>query len=390
MHLYCCSVVLSVKKNVMKKRYVNLKHLMIGKKKCVGLQYYTDKVLQLLVNELPGVQWSDEFGMHYVENSSTNLDRIYSQFKGVAWINTNYFYPKSSFGRENNDFNVEWFRKREPTETHINCPESYLSKLELKQYANNTVKAYVNCFEAFINYYRHRKLLDLDEKDIRDYLQHLIKENRSHSYLNQAINSIKFYYEVVLEMPNRFYAIERPRQEEKLPEVLAKEEIVAMIGSTDNLKHKCIISLLYSAGLRRSEILGLKLQDIDGKRMVVRVTSGKGNKDRYTLLSHTLLAELRKYYLQWKPKQYLFEGRKGARYSAESISRIVKKAAKKSKIHKRVTPHMLRHSFATHLLEDGTDLRYIQVLMGHKSTKTTEIYTHVATNNFFNIKNPLD
>ena len=270
------------------------------------------------------------------------------------------------------------------------CPESYLAKLELKCYALNTVKTYVSCFEAFMNHFSNKELDELNENDIRGYLQKLIQEDCSHSYVNQAINSIKFYYEVVQEMPNRFYAIERPRVEEKLPQVLAKEEVLAMIQNTNNMKHRCVVSFLYSAGLRRSEVLNLEPQDIDSRRMVVRVKSGKGNKDRYSILSEKLLRDLRKYYVQWRPKKYLFEGPTGGKYSAESVVKIVKEAARKAGIKKNVTPHMLRHSFATHLLESGTDLRYIQVLLGHKSTKTTEIYTHVATNIFLQIKNPLD
>ena len=159
---------------------------------------------------------------------------------------------------------------------------------------------------------------------------------------------------------------------------------------TNNLKHRCIVGLLYSAGLRRGEVLKLKPDDIDSKRMVIKVRSGKGNKDRYTILSEKLLKDLRQYYREWRPKTYLFEGPKGDSYSAESVLKIVKEASFRAGIRKKVTPHMLRHSFATHLLESGTDLRYIQVLLGHKSTKTTEIYTHVATNIFFQIKNPLD
>lgn len=374
----------------MEKKYITLKHLLIGKQKCIGLQFYTDKVLDALVKNLPGVQWSQEFNMNFIPNTPWNLKLIYSHFRGVAWVNSNYFFPKSAFGRENKEFDVHWFRNRNPVEGVRSCPESYLSKLELKCYANSTVRTYISCFEAFINHYKDRELADLDENDIRMYLQKLIRNKASHSYVNQAINSIKFYYEVVLEMPNRFYAIERPRVEEKLPQVLAKEEVHAIIANTNNLKHRCIVSLLYSAGLRRNEVLNLKPTDIDGKRMLIRVKSGKGNKDRYTLLSETLLKELREYFLQWRPSVYLFEGPQRSRYSPESVACIVKNAAKKAKIKKNVTPHMLRHSFATHLLESGTDIRYIQVLLGHKSTKTTEIYTHVATNVFFNIKNPLD
>ncbi len=191
-------------------------------------------------------------------------------------------------------------------------------------------------------------------------------------------------------MPNRFYKIDRPRKDQRLPEVLSKEEIVNIIKHTNNIKHKCILSLLYSAGLRRGELINLKINDIDSKRMVIRVNKGKGNKDRITLLSTNVLCDLRTYFKEWKPKTYLFEGPNESQYSAKSIENILKNAAKKAGIKKRVTPHMLRHSFGTHLLEKGVDLRQIQVLMGHHSSKTTEIYTHVAVNTFAVIKNLLD
>ena len=170
-------------------------------------------------------------------------------------------------------------------------------------------------------------------------------------------------------MPNRFYSIERPRKEQKLAQVVSKEEILAMIANTNNIKHRYIVSLLYSAGLRRSELLELKIQDIDSKRMLIHIKNAKNNKDRYSLLSETVLKELRVYYKEWKPQEYLFEGLKGTKYSGSSVKEIVVKAAEKSKINRRITPHMLRQSFATHLLENGTDLRYIQTLLGHGSTK---------------------
>ncbi len=374
----------------MDRKYISLKNLLIGNEKCIGLKFFADKVVQALVNGLPGLRYSEEFAMHYIPNTTGNLNLIFRTFRGVAWINCSHFFARSSFGQERKPVDVQGLRNRQPVEGRKFCPEGYLRKLELKCYARNTIKTYVSCFEAFLNHYSSRPPEELNENDIRLYLQKLIQQGSSHSYINQAVNAIKFYYEVVLEMPNRFYAIERPRAEEKLPQVLAKEEVLAIIDKTNNRKHRCIVSLLYSAGLRRSELLNLKPEDIDGKRMVIKVRSGKGNKDRYTILSEKLLQDLRLYYAEWHPKNYLFEGAKGAAYSAESVLKIVKEASRKAGIRKRVTPHMLRHSFATHLLESGTDLRYIQVLLGHKSSKTTEIYTHVATNIFFNIKNPLD
>ena len=191
-------------------------------------------------------------------------------------------------------------------------------------------------------------------------------------------------------MPSRFYAIERPIKKETLPEVIGKEAIVKMIHHTPNIKHRCLISLLYSAGLRRSELLNLKISDIDSERMVIKVRGSKGNKDRLTLLGEQMLADLRKYYKTYLPNEYLFEGEKKGQYSATSVMKIVRRAAKKAKIIQRVTPHMLRHSFATHLLEDGTDLRYVQALLGHNSSKTTEIDTHVAVKSIRKIKNLLD
>ncbi len=191
-------------------------------------------------------------------------------------------------------------------------------------------------------------------------------------------------------MPNRFYSIDRPRKEKKLPQVISKSEVMKILDNTNNLKHRCIVGLLYSAGLRRNELINLKLSDIDSNRMLIRIESGKGNKDRYSLLSNQILDDLRIYYKKWRPKKYIIEGQYGGQYSGQSIAVIVTKAAKKAGIRIRVTPHMLRHSFATHLLEAGVDLRQIQVLLGHSSSKTTEIYTHVATSTFSSIKNPLD
>jgi len=371
-------------------RSITLKHLLISHKKCIGILFNSDKVIHALVKELPDLNWSDEFNMFYILNTKDNLTLLFDKFRGVAWVNCNHFFKDKLINPHNQKPDVAWFRNRKLPDDYISCPEEYLQKLELKKYATNTVKNYVKCFETFINHYNNEDLLALNEQDIRAYLQKLIQEERSNSYINQAINAIKFYYEVVLDMPNRFYAIERPRKEHKLPKVLSKEEVLAVINNTNNIKHKCIVSLLYSAGLRRNELLNLKIEDIDSKRMLIHVIAAKGNNDRYTLLSNTVLIGLRDYYRKFKPVKYLFEGHYNKQYSAASVVKIVKRAAINSGIRKNVTPHMLRHSFATHLLENGTDLRYIQSLLGHKSSKTTEIYTHVALNAFTTIINPLD
>ncbi|MDC0634994.1 site-specific integrase [Flavobacteriaceae bacterium] len=371
-------------------QHITLKHLLIDNNKYIGLQFYTNKALDIIVKELDYITWSDEFNMYYVPNNKSSLDSIYSIFRGVAWINSKYFFQKTRSKQLTEEFDVEWYRKRKKCSSHRHCPELYLQKLELKKYSNNTVKSYVSCFEGFINYFPNQEIDNLNELDIRTYIQKLVKEKRSNSYINVAINSIKFYYEIVLGMPNRFYMIERPRVSKKLPLVLSKAEVKNLIDATNNLKHRCIVSLLYSGGLRRSELLNLKLTDIDSSRMLIYIKDAKGNKDRYTLLSKTALLDLRSYYKEWRPKVYLFESPDGKKYSASSIGKLISNSAIKAGIKKHVSAHTLRHSFATHLLEGGTDLRYIQLLLGHNSTKTTEIYTHVAKSSFDSIKNPLD
>ena len=366
-------------------KQITLKHLLIKNEKKIGIQFYPEKVLQALIKSLPEVKWSSEYQMIYLPNTQNNLVNILKTFKGVAWVNMKYFTrnkPVNTYGEE---FTIDDLRKK-----YLPIPEAYFQKLEMKRYARNTAETYCGCFARFIKHFPNVKLIEIQEEDIKTYIQRLIQNGLSNSTINQSINSIKFYYEVVLGMPNRFYDVERPRPQEKLPEIISKEEVKEMINRTYNLKHQSIISLLYSAGLRRGELLNLKITDIDSKRMTVRVAQGKGKKDRYSILSEQLLLKLRLYFKEYRPEKYLFEGKPGCPYSASSVVKIVRKAAQAAKINKTVKPHTLRHSFATHLLEAGTDLRYIQILLGHNSTKTTEIYTHVATNTFKTIKNPLD
>jgi site-specific recombinase XerD len=371
-------------------KHITLKHLLIREKQCIGFQFSSDKVIQALIKELPDPKWSKEFNMPYIINNNSNLNLIFEKFRGVAWVNCNYFFKDRKLNSNNDTIDVSWFRARSIKQNFRPCPEEFLQKLELKKYSNSTVKNYVYSFEKFINYYKDRALFTINENDIRLYLQKLIKEEKSNSYINMAINAIKFYYEMVLGMPNRFYSIERPRKESKLPKVLSKEEIISIINHTNNIKHRCIVSLLYSSGLRRNELIHLKLKDIDSKRMVIRVEQAKGNKDRYTVLNKSVLDDMRTYFKIYKPKTFLFENPISKnKYSSSSVLQIVVKSAKNARIKERVTPHMLRHSFATHLLESGTDIRYIQLLLGHNSTKTTEIYTHVATNSFTDIKDLL-
>ena len=282
-------------------------------------------------------------------------------------------------------------KSRFDIENYRTCPAELTDKLQELRYSKHTIKSYKDLFEEFINYYPEEDPGIISEQQIIQFLRYLVSERHvSTSYQNQSINAIKFYYERVLGGKRKIYTIDRPREEETLPEVLSEEEVAAIIRSISNLKHKAIIMTIYSGGLRISEAINLKIRDIDSKRMQIRVEQGKGKKDRYTLLGATTLKVLREYVKVYKPKDWLFEGESGSQYSPGSIRAFYRNAVRQAGIKKQVTVHTLRHSFATHLLEAGTDLRYIQSLLGHQSSRTTEIYTHITTKGFDQIKNPLD
>lgn len=271
-------------------------------------------------------------------------------------------------------------------------PDEYLEKLKLKRYSASTIKTYTCAFMDFINYYDKKDLDDISEADIKNYLLYLYDKRRiSSSYQNQIINAIKFYYEKVCSGKKLPYiTIDRPFKEKYIPTVLSEDEVKRIISTIVNLKHKAILLTIYSAGLRISELTNLKIADIDSSRKAIIIKSAKGKKDRNSILSEKLLIVLRDYVRQYKPKEWLFEGQSGEQYSESSIQQIFRRACIDAGVMKRATVHTLRHSFATHLLERGTDLRYIQELLGHSSSKTTEIYTHITHKGMEQIKSPLD
>lgn len=271
------------------------------------------------------------------------------------------------------------------------CPEEYLQKLVELRYSESTYKTYKLAFEEFVNYYPEEILENIREEQIIGYIRYLVNDRKiSISVQNTTINAIKFYYEKVLGGKRTFYHLDRPRTEKTLPEVLSEEQVADLLNSIENLKHRAILMTIYSAGLRIGEAIRLRISDIDSKRMQIRIEQAKGKKDRYTILSVRTLEVLKAYFLAYKPKVWLFEGQSGGQYSEKSIQLIFHKAKDAAKINKKVTVHTLRHSFGTHLLENGTDLRYIQALLGHSSSKTTEIYTHITTKGFDQIVSPLD
>ncbi|QBO57056.1 Tyrosine recombinase XerD [Chryseobacterium salivictor] len=241
-------------------------------------------------------------------------------------------------------------------------------------------------------YYRNKEISEITNEDVLDFNNdYILKKNLSASYQNQVTNAIKLYFRTVRGAKIEVDKIDRPKKPKILPNVLSKEEVKDILEAHHNIKHKIMLCLIYSCGLRRSELLHLKPQDIDSKRNVVLIRQSKGKKDRITPLSGKILDLLREYYKEFRPKTWLFEGQTvGEPYNQQSLQSVLKLALKKAQITKPVTLHWLRHSYATHLLEGGTDLRYIQELLGHNSSKTTEIYMHVSTKSLQQIKSPFD
>ena len=352
---------------------------------CIKFRYH-QQIIDRLKNVTSAI-WSASKRCWYIEEENFKLSLFFEQFKDLAYIDYSALKDKGDSKKApltKNSTNYEYRRQTQ-------VPNEYLEKLEQKRYSSSTINSYLAYFMDYMQYFSNRDLNSIEKEEINGYILHLIRSQKiSESQQNQRINAIKFYYEKVLGKNREFYNIERPRKKHTLPKIISENEVVRIIEAIDNIKHKAIITTIYSAGMRRSEVINLRKQDIDFDRNVIYIRGAKGNKDRITLLSATNAVLLKTYLKEYSPNYWLFEGPERGQYSASSIGRILHNAVEKAGINKRITPHMLRHSFATHLLEQGVDMRYIQNLLGHESTKTTEIYTHVSKKSLANIRSPLD
>ena len=275
----------------------------------------------------------------------------------------------------------------------INLPEfkRFQEHLVLKGYSANTLRTYSTEFAQLLYVMKGNPIQELTTERLRSYFLYCHEKLKlSESEIHSRMNAVKFYFEQVLHRQKMFFDIPRPKKKLLLPKMLSKAEIKKIIAATLNLKHSLVLKVCYGMGLRVSEVVALKLSDIDSAEMLVRIEQGKGKKDRIAVLPQSLLPELREYYLSYRPKVYLFEGKEGEAYSVRSAQAVFRKAMEKAGIRKKVGIHGLRHSFATHLMETGTDIRFIQELLGHNSIKTTQIYTHVTDLSKSRIKSPLD
>jgi site-specific recombinase XerD len=270
--------------------------------------------------------------------------------------------------------------------------DRYASVMLLQKYGWSTIRSYVGKFAKFMSNFEKHNLDDLSASDANKFLTEISKRNVSESLLNVYLSAIKFYYEKVAYRSDfNLERLKRPKKGRYLPVILSEQEVDRLLRSLKNLKHIALVYLIYSGGMRLGEVLSIRLKDIMWDRNQVLVKGGKGNKDRMTLLSQTLKQVLQNYFDEYQPKYWLFEGQdRTGPYSASSVQKIIRSAAQNAGIQRKVTPHTLRHCFATHLLDRGTDVRFIQELLGHKNIQTTLIYTHVTTRSLENIVSPLD
>ncbi len=264
-------------------------------------------------------------------------------------------------------------------------------QLVLLRYSWHTKKSYLGSFRAFLNFFNGRIPEDISKEEIEQYLLTLIRRKHiAESTQNTIINAIKFYYEQVLGRPKEHYDIKRPKKPRQLPNVLSEEEVTRLIDSVKNLKHRFILLLIYSAGLRLSELINLRIQDINVERRSIFIKGGKGKKDRYTVLADSILPVLGAYRRNYRPAYWLFEGQDGGQYSRRSVQNIFARAREKSGVNPFATVHTLRHSFATHCIEAGYSVALVQQVLGHESIKTTERYLHVSTEVLRRLRSPLD
>lgn len=338
--------------------------------KSVILIYFSfHKELQERVKQLIGVQWSQQHRAWYVPDTPFYREK----FK---------LPKKVPLGKE--------------VIMHIDAINQpafvkYVNTLVLRGYSQNTINTYRNEFAQLLYVLKKTPVESLDADRLRSYFLYCIQTLKlSENTMHSRINAVKFYFEQILMRDQLFFEIPRPKKPSILPKVINAEDIRKMLQITTNLKHNTMLKLCYGMGLRVSEIVSLKITDIDSKNMQVLVERGKGKKDRYVNLPESVLVQLRTYFKAYRPKKYLFEGQYGDQYSIRSAQQVFTTALRRANINKKVGIHGLRHSFATHLLEAGTDISFIKELMGHDDIKTTLRYTHVGKPTIKNIKSPLD
>lgn len=377
---------------------VKLKIAFHNQKEVVQILFDRSNELQDVLRANTPMRWSKTMNCWYLPFSKTVKQDLFLVLKNKAYIDyenlketlieekpvivTQIKKPVINIHQELLTLNEEAIKKL----------AEFKNWLKSKRYSENTIGTYIDSLTTFLRFYAHKSITEITNNDIIEFNNHYIIANKlSASFQNQVVNSVKLFFRTIENKKLDPEFIHRPKRPKLLPNVLSKEEVKLILNAHNNIKHKAMLSLIYSCGLRCGELLKLKQEHVDSRRGVLIIKQSKGRKDRIAPLSNKIIDLLRQYYLACKPQVYLFEGQnKGEPYDERSLQNVLKQSLEKVNILKPVSLHWLRHSYATHLLENGTDLRYIQEILGHSSSKTTEIYTHVSTKNIQKIVSPFD
>lgn len=362
-------------------------------KAVVSLRFEKDYSIISKIKSIKGAVWSQSRGFWFIPQSDFKLNEVFDILSPVAYLD----YSALRGGKPR--IEKKAIVQNTPISTLDELSEANKIEIEVfrkwmiqKRYAENTLKIYIHCLTIFFRYYATKEVSEITIKDIESFnFGFIVKNKYSLKTQNQYISAIKTFYIKMKGINYEIANLERPIEGQKLPKVIPIETIQSFLAGISNIKHKTALTTIYSLGLRRSELLNLKLTEISFKRDVIEIVNAKGKKDRDLPLPGKLKELIATYYRQFKPEVWLIEGQKaGSQYSATSLEKIFYKYLDKIIITHTFTLHSLRHSYATHLLDMGVDLRIIQELLGHKSSRTTEIYTHVSMKNLKNVKNPLD
>lgn len=365
------------------------------------LHFEYDRGMIERVKKLPGARWSKTHKGWYVDDVEEMIARIEEACEGRAWLDYREINKHLRGDISGTNGHVSGQRKRTGRRRKVEIKpfneaeqlifDQYRDSLKLRKYSENTIKVYCSFFGRFIQALGAKHLDEVSEEEIKAYVLKVVeKRDYATKTQNQLINAIKYYYEKVLCQEKREYWLPRPRKERKLPVVLSEKEVMSIIAATPNVKHKICLLLLYSSGLRSGELINLRKSDIDFDRKQIFVRGGKGKKDRYTVLSAALEPYVRQYLEKFKPRYWFVEGGKRMQYSLDSLRKVLKRSCNRAGVEKHVVLHTLRHSFATHLMEGGTDTMYVKELLGHESIATTAIYSHVSSQSLRRIESPLD
>ena len=366
--------------------YVTLSYFMHHNQKCISLKFpYSFEAKQYIKNG-HGVMWSKTFRCFYVLDKGSNKALLVGYLKAGGFnVSVTKIKNMQSIGKDTSMLKGDLCQEKRLVYSE------FISFLKGKRYSESTLKVYGHFVFCFLKHTANKPLALLDQNDVRIFIEKSVGVlNYAVSTHRQMVSALKHFAYFYPACAINAEAIFMPRKDKKLPEILSIQEVLRLIEVTKNIKHKTIIAMLYGSGLRIGELLQLQLKDFDFDRDQLHIRNAKGRKDRYATIAKSVYPLLKSYYSSYKPTVYFIENPNGGLYSAGSVRSFLKKSCRAAGINKKVTPHTLRHSYATHLLEQGTDIRYIQELLGHSKPETTMIYTHVTQKSLRDIRSPLD